>query len=90
LNDFLRAGGAIRVHRVAHTRGGWETRFHFEKNWGSPFIVAFLILLLWAASFLFAGLASTAALVSTYAYYCLIVGVAFQFVCVFRYGEDGV
>jgi hypothetical protein len=90
LNNLLRAGGAIRVHRVVHAQRGWETRFHLEKNWGSPFIVAFLILLLWAASFLIAGLASTATIVSTYAYYCLIVAVAFQFVCVFKYGEDKV
>jgi hypothetical protein len=51
-----------------------------KKNWGSPFIVGFILLLVSAAVSLASGIA-------IYAYYTLILGVVLQLVCFVMYRE---
>lgn len=54
---------------------------YVRENWGSPFIGAFVLLLLFAAAFLSTGLSTLANDVAVYAYYVLAVGVFLQLVC---------
>ena len=55
-----------------------KTRRYVKKNWGSPLIVGFMLLLLSAAVSLSAGLSSLANTVAVYAYYALVAGVILQ------------
>ena len=54
---------------------------YVRENWGAPFIVGFILLLLVAAVSLSTGVAGVANEVAVYAYYALIIGVILQLVC---------
>lgn len=60
---------------------------YVKENWGAPFIVGFMLLLMVAAASLSAGLAGLANAVAVYAYYALVVGVVLQLVCFLRYNK---
>ena len=52
---------------------------YFIENWGSPFIIVFMFLLVSAAFFLAYGNEMLANELAIYAYYFLVVGVFLQF-----------
>jgi hypothetical protein len=52
-----------------------------EENWGAPFIVGFMLLLMIAAASLSMSFATLADEVAVYAYFALVVGVFLQLVC---------
>ena len=80
----------VRSHlRIAEVRLGGRFGSYLRENWGSPFIVAFMVLLMAAAGWLAAGLEALANEVAVYAYYSLVVGVALQLVCYLKHGGDG-
>ena len=56
-----------------------------KENWGSPFIVGFILLLIFAAVSLSAGLSSLADNIAIYAFYALVVGVVLQLACFLKY-----
>jgi hypothetical protein len=60
---------------------------YLAENWGAPFIIAFMVLLLGAALYLCYGLEDAANTLAIYAYYMLVVGVVLQFICYLKYGE---
>ena len=60
---------------------------YVKENWGAPFIVGFMALLMVAAVSLLMGLAVLADEVAVYAYYALVVGVVLQLVCFLKYGK---
>jgi len=62
-------------------------RGYLRENWGAPFIIAFMVMLMAAAGYLCYGLESIANDIAVYAYYSLVVGVALQFICYLKYGE---
>lgn len=63
---------------------------YVEENWGAPFIVAFMLLLMVAAASLSMSLSSLADAVAVYAFYALVVGVVLQVVCFLKYrGKSG-
>jgi len=63
---------------------------YFRENWGAPFILGFMLLLIVAAASLSIGLGVLANEVAIYAYYALVAGVVLQLVCFLKYGErDG-
>ncbi|MBS7618802.1 hypothetical protein KEJ25_09455 [Candidatus Bathyarchaeota archaeon] len=62
---------------------------YMRENWGSPFIMAFMAMLMIAAGYLCYGLESIANEIAVYAYYSLVIGVVLQFVCYLKYGGDG-
>ena len=62
-------------------------REYFRENWGAPFVVGFMALLLVAAFSLVAGFSVLANEVSVFAYYALVVGVVLQLVCFLRHRE---
>lgn len=60
-------------------------RGYVKENWGAPFIVGFIALLLAAAGSLLMGFSVLADEVGVYAYYALVVGVVLQLVCFWKY-----
>ena len=62
-----------------------KVKGYIRENWGSPFIVGFMLLLVVAAFSLSAGLASLADTVAVYAFYALVAGVFLQFACFIKY-----
>ena len=54
---------------------------YIKGNWGSPLIVAFIVLLFAAAVSLSIGLSSLADTVAVYAYFALVAGVFLQLAC---------
>jgi hypothetical protein len=54
---------------------------YVRANWGSPFIVAFMLLLLFAAVLLSTSSSILADDLAVYAYSALVVGVFLQLVC---------
>jgi formate-dependent nitrite reductase membrane component NrfD len=62
-------------------------KVHFKKNWGAPFVLGFMVLLVIAAAFLAAGSEWWANEVANYAYFALVAGVVLQLVCLLKYGE---
>jgi len=60
---------------------------YLKDNWGAPFIVAFMVMLLTAAGYIAEGLETVANDVAVYAYYSLVVGVILQFICRLKYRE---
>ena len=72
-------GGAFRSRIEGYVR----------ENWGAPFILAFMALLIVAAVSLVVGLASLANDVAVCSYCSLVVGVILQLVCFLKYSKKG-
>jgi hypothetical protein len=62
-----------------------KAKGYIKQNWGSPFIVGFMLLLIVAAVSLSAGLSSLADTVAVYAYYALVAGVFLQLASFLKY-----
>jgi heme/copper-type cytochrome/quinol oxidase subunit 4 len=60
---------------------------YVKENWGAPFIIVFMVLLVIAAAVLSLGLSSLADEVAVYGYYALTVGVILQLVCFLKYNK---
>lgn len=77
------------------SRWGFVLRFlvwlrgYFWENWGAPFILGFMGLLVTAVALLIAGLPWMAEAVGNVAYFSLVAGVVLQLVCFWRRGDDG-
>ena len=64
-----------------------KVKGYIKENWGAPFILAFIALLIVAAGSLAIGSSSLANNVAVYSYYSLVVGVVLQLVCFLKYGK---
>jgi hypothetical protein len=58
---------------------------YVKKNWGSPFIVTFMLLLISSAILVSSGFLSLADNTAIYAFYALVIGVTLQLVCFLKY-----
>jgi len=58
---------------------------YVSENWGAPFIVVFMVLLIACAGLLASGLSSLANDVAVYAYYFLVAGVILQLASYLKY-----
>jgi len=58
---------------------------YFKENWGSPFVVGFMLFLIAAAVSLYAGFSSLADNAAVYAYYALVAGVFLQLASFLKY-----
>lgn len=67
-----------------------KVKGYVTENWGSPFIVGFMFLLVVAAVSLSAGWSSLADSVAVYAYYALVAGVFLQLACFVKYRRKNV
>ncbi|MHB1868155.1 MAG: hypothetical protein ACYCPP_04335 [Nitrososphaerales archaeon] len=61
---------------------------YLRTNWGAPFVLAFIVLLIASAALLGAGRSSTANSIAVYAFYALVLGVVLQIASYIRYGES--
>jgi len=61
---------------------------YLRENWGSPFILAFMVMLMAAACYLCYGLEGVFNEIAVYAYYSLVIGVVLQLICYLKYVED--
>jgi len=60
---------------------------YFKENWGAPFIIAFMILLIIAAIYLSIGNEAYANEIAIYAYYALVIGVFLQLASYIKYAK---
>jgi hypothetical protein len=58
---------------------------YVKENWGAPFVVGFMALLMVAAVSLLMDFVVLANEVAVYAYYALVVGVVLQLACFLKY-----
>lgn len=65
-----------------------KAKGYVRENWGSPFIVGFILLLLTAAVLLSVGSSYWAEEVAVYAYYSLVAGVVLQLACFLKYKRN--
>ncbi len=63
---------------------------YVRANWGAPFIMAFMLLLMVVAASLSLKLSSLADVIAVYAYYALVVGVVLQLVSFLKYRRKNV
>lgn len=61
---------------------------YVKENWGSPFIISFIVILLCAGISLSVGLIYQADAMVVYAFYVLVIGVALQLVCHLNYKKN--
>jgi len=61
-----------------------DLKEYFRENWGAPFIIVFMVLLVVAAVFLGLGFEFLAERLAEFAYYFLVVGVVLQLVVVIK------
>ncbi|MGI0091934.1 MAG: hypothetical protein ACREBS_09510, partial [Nitrososphaerales archaeon] len=64
-----------------------KTRRYLRENWGAPFVVAFIILLIASSILLTTGRAGSANSIGVYAFYALVLGVILQIASYIKYGE---
>ncbi|MEM2405815.1 MAG: hypothetical protein QXR05_11835, partial [Candidatus Methanomethylicia archaeon] len=74
------------IVRIIRYFGFLRIKQYFRVNWGAPFIIAFMILLVAAAYYLSLGFEGEANSIAVYAYYMLVLGVVLQLVCYLKYG----
>lgn len=60
---------------------------YIRENWGAPFVVGFMLLLMIAATSLSVGLATLADELAVCAYFALVVGVIGQLVCYLKFNK---
>ncbi len=61
---------------------------YIRENWGAPFILGFMFLLIAAAFSLSVGLTVLGDEAAINAYYILVVGVVLQLVCFLKYNKN--
>ena len=64
-----------------------KTWFLLRYNWGFAFVLAFMILLVWAAVNLSIGIVNLANTLATFGFFALIVGLVLQIVSYVKYGN---
>jgi len=64
-----------------------KVKGYVGENWGAPFIIGFMLLLMVAAASLSMGLIALADEMAVYAYYALVAGVILQLVCYLKYNK---
>ena len=61
-----------------------KLKTYVKNNWGAPFVIGFILLLVVAAALLGTGLSVPAEVVGAFAYFSLAIGVILQFACYLR------
>ena len=62
-----------------------KVKTYIKQNWGAPFVIVFMFLLIIAALFLAMGYTLPAEVIGSLAYFSLFVGVILQFACFLKY-----
>jgi hypothetical protein len=77
--------GSICMAKIDFSKFQIRVKGYVRENWGSPFVVSFMVLLLGAAVLLSFNISYWAEQIAVYAYYALVIGVALQVVCYLKY-----
>ena len=86
LTDLKTSDSALwKVLRAFVNKISAGARGYVKSNWGAPFVVGFMVLLMVAAVCLLMDFAVLANEVAVYGYYALVVGVVLQLVCFLKY-----
>ena len=64
-----------------------QVKGYLRENWGAPFIVGFMLLLMTVAASLSMGLAALSDEVAVCAFIALVVGVILKLVCYLKYNK---
>jgi len=75
--------GILKIEKMLNA-----VKRYVKENWGSPFIVAFALMLPVAAFLLPTNFFLSAYSIAIYAFYALVVGVILQFVCFVNYKKS--
>jgi hypothetical protein len=73
--------------QISHDQIFYRASNYVKENWGSPFIAAFMLLLISTVISTSSGLLSLADNIAIYAFYTLVIGVTLQLVCYLKYGK---
>lgn len=65
------------------------TMRYVGENWGAPFVITFVVLLISSAVLLSLGSSGSANSIAVYAFYALVLGVVLQIASYLKYGEAG-
>jgi hypothetical protein len=65
---------------------GGRLRRYLKENWGAPFVVSFMLLLIVSAVELSLGQPNAANSTAVYAFYSLVIGVALQITSYIKFG----
>ena len=76
-----------RIVRAFASKIPARVKGYVKENWGAPFVLGFMALLIVAAVSLVMGLNLLANVVAVVSYYSLVVGVVLQLVCFLKYGK---
>jgi hypothetical protein len=79
----------LRMTQNIFNKSLLKIKGHVKYNWGSPFVVMFMLLLLSATIPLSIGFSSLANNIAIYAYFALVVGVTLQLFCFLKYRQRG-
>ena len=85
---YLVIGVALQFLAYAR-REPEKVKSYLRENWGAPFVVAFMGLLISAAGYLALGNEAFANELAVYAYYCLVAGVVLQLASYIRSERKG-
>jgi hypothetical protein len=72
------------LHKDKTRRIIFKAKQYLKENWGAPFIIAFMIMLMICACLLASGNDTLANEIAVYAYYSLVIGVVLQLVTFIR------
>lgn len=76
---------SCKMTRIGSNKIELKVREYVKENWGVPFILGFMLLLIVAAVSLTVGLPSLADTIAVYAYYALVAGVFLQLASFLKY-----
>lgn len=65
-----------------------RSKQYLRENWGAPFVLAFIVLLITSGVYLSFGDSSAANNIAVYAFYALVLGVVLQIASYVKYGES--
>lgn len=74
-------------HKSRNKTNKFNAKQYLRENWGAPFIITFMILLIICASLLALGNSELANDIAVYAYYFLVAGVILQLASYLKYGR---
>ncbi len=68
----------------------YRVKIYIQENWGSPFIIGFMMLLLACAGLLMSSKSDLADAVAVCAYYALVIGIVLQIISFLRQNRKAV
>lgn len=88
LLEIASRAGRGKEQSAMHVRSKFwiSSRSYLKENWGAPFVLAFIALLIASAVLLSGGNSDSANGIAVYAFYALVIGVVLQIASYVKYG----